>query len=92
MRWLTFGSLFNLIKGPRLAGSNNSSGMTFEEAARIEQEAHALDQLRHQQAEERRRKQGLPLKGEKLSREEMEARMQAFMWVPVSQYYRHFED
>ena len=82
-----FGLLFDLIKGPRLAGSNSSSGMSFEEAARIEQEAHAQDQLRHQQAEERRRKQGLPPKGEKLSRQEMEARMRAFMWVPVSKDY-----
>jgi hypothetical protein len=79
MRRLMFGLLFNLMKGPRLAGSNGSDGMTFEEAVRIEQEAHAQDQLRHQQAEERRRKQGLPLKGEKLSKEEMEARMWAFM-------------
>jgi len=79
MRRLMLGLLFDLIKGPRLAGSNSSSGMTFEEAVRIEQEAHAQDQLRHQQAEERRRRQGLPLKGEKLSRQEMEARMRAFM-------------
>ena len=79
MRRLTFGLLFNPIQGSKLAGSNGSGGMTFEEAARIEQEAHAQDQLRHQQAEERRRKQGLPPKGEKLSREEMEARLWAFM-------------
>lgn len=79
MRPLTFGFLFDLIKGPRLAGSNSSSGMTFEEAARIEQEAHALDQLREQQAEERRRRQGLPPKGEKLSKQEMELRVLAFM-------------
>lgn len=79
MRRLTFGFGFDLIKGPRLAGSSNSGGMTFEEAVRIEQEAHALDQLREQQAEERRRRQGLPPKGEKLSRQEMELRMLAFM-------------
>ena len=79
MRQLTFGFLFDLIKGPRLAGSNSSSGMTFEEAARIEQEAHALDQLREQQADERRRRQGLPPKGEKLSKQEMELRVWAFM-------------
>ena len=79
MRRLTFGLLFGLVKGPRIAGSNGSSGMSFEEAARIEQEAHAQDQLRHQQAEERRRKQGLPPKGEKLSKQEMEARVWAFM-------------
>jgi len=79
MRRLTFGLLFHLVQGSKLAGSNGSSGMTFEEAARIEQEAHAQDQLRHQQAEERRRKQGLPPKGEKLSREDMEARLWAFM-------------
>jgi len=79
MRRLMLGLLFDLLKGHKLAGSNNSSGMTFEEAVRIEQEAHAQDQLRHQQAEERRRRQGLTLKGEKLSKEEMEARMWAFV-------------
>lgn len=65
--------------GSKITGSNGSSGMTFEEAARIEQEAHAMDKLRHEQHEERRRKQGLLLKGEKLSRQEMELRMWAFM-------------
>ena len=79
MRRLMFGLLFDLVKGPRLAGSNGSGGMSFEEAVRIEQEAHAQDQLRHQQTEERRRKQGLPPKGEKLSKQEMEARIRAFM-------------
>ena len=79
MRRLTLGFVFDLIKGPRLAGSNGSSGMTFEEAAQIEQEAHTLDQLRQQQAEERRRRQGLPPKGEKLSRQEMELRVWAYM-------------
>lgn len=79
MRRLTLVLLFWIMKGSKLAGSNGSTGMTFEEAVRIEQEAHAQDQLRHQQAEERRRKQGLPPKGEKLSKEELEARMWAFM-------------
>ena len=79
MRRLTFGLLFDLVKGSKLPGSTGSNGMTFEEAVRIEQEAHAQDQLRHQQAEERRRKQGLPPKGEKLSKQEMEARMWAFV-------------
>lgn len=65
--------------GSKLAGSNSSSGMTFEEAVRIEQEAHAQDRLRHQQHEERRRKQGLLLKGEKLSKQELDLRMWAFM-------------
>jgi len=87
MRRLMTGLLFDLMKGPRLAGSNGSGGMTFEEAVRIEQEAHAQDQLRQQQVEERRRKQGLPPKGEKLSKEEMEARMWAFMCVPASKNY-----
>ena len=79
MRRPMFGLLFDHIQAPRLAGSNGSTGLTFEEAVRIEQEAHAQDQLRHQQAEERRRKQGLPPKGEKLSQQEIEARMWAFM-------------
>lgn len=89
MRCLTSGLLFCIIKGAKFAGSNGSGGMTFEEAVRIEQEAHAMDKLRREQHEERRRRRGLLLKGEKLSKEEMEARMWAFMCVPISQHRRH---
>jgi hypothetical protein len=91
MRCLTSGLLFDLIKGSKLAGSNGSSGLTFEEAVRIEQEAHAQDKLRRQQQEERRRKQGLSLKGEKLSKQEMELRMWAFMCVPFSRHRCHLD-
>ena len=83
MRFLTSVLLFDIVKGSKLAGSQGSSGMTFDEAARIEQEAHALDKIRHQEHEERRRKRGLLRKGEKLSKHEMELRMWAFVYVPL---------
>ncbi|KAH8106101.1 hypothetical protein BXZ70DRAFT_416172 [Cristinia sonorae] len=58
---------------------NSTSSFTFEEAARIEQEAHAQDERRRQEAEERKRRKGLPIKGEVLSEKERAARIWAFM-------------
>ncbi|KAF7794561.1 hypothetical protein EIP86_005696 [Pleurotus ostreatoroseus] len=63
------------------AGSNT---FTYEEAVQIEQEAHSLELQRQREHEEkvadRRRRMGLPAKGEKrLTREEQEARIWAFM-------------
>ncbi|KAJ3554164.1 hypothetical protein NM688_g3248 [Phlebia brevispora] len=63
------------------AGSNI---FTYQEAMQIEREAHALDMQRQKEHEEkvqeRRRRMGLPLAGEKrLTREEQEARIWAFM-------------
>ncbi|OBZ76780.1 hypothetical protein A0H81_03979 [Grifola frondosa] len=55
------------------------SGFTFEEAVRIEQEAHALDAKRKAEIIEKRRRRGLPIKGEVLTREQQEARIWAFM-------------
>lgn len=59
---------------------------TFQEAIKIEQEAHRLAQERKQQQEQKqedkRRRMGLSLPGERaLSREEQEARIYAFMYV-----------
>ncbi|CCM04834.1 uncharacterized protein FIBRA_07027 [Fibroporia radiculosa] len=57
----------------------HSTGMTLQEAVRIEQEAHAADQRRKQELEEKRRRQGYIANGEILTKEEREARMWAFM-------------
>jgi len=59
--------------------SSSNGGLSFQEAVRIEQEAHALDLARQQHAEERKRRLGLPIKGEVLSKEATEARIWAFM-------------
>jgi len=52
-----------------------------QEAIEIEQRAHAQDRERQQKLIERRRRQGLPIKGEtnQESKSEFEARMWAFM-------------
>jgi len=65
--------------GPQRSNSAVSSGLSFEEAVRIEQEAHAQDFIRKQRADERKRRLGLPIKGEQLTNEAMEARMWAYM-------------
>lgn len=65
-----------------------SNVFTYQEAMQIEQEAHALDLQRQKEhaerAEERRRRMGLPLGGPKrLTKEEQEARIWAFMYALV---------
>lgn len=68
---------------------------TFQEAIKIEQEAHRLAQERKQQQEQKqedkRRRMGLLLPGERaLSREEQEARIYAFMYVATfSDFWVH---
>lgn len=59
------------------------NAFTFEEAARIEQEVHAQDEQRRQDAEERKRRKGLPIKGEILTEKERAARIWAFMYVSI---------
>ncbi|KAL0070874.1 hypothetical protein AAF712_002095 [Marasmius tenuissimus] len=55
--------------------------LSMQEAIEIEQRAHAQDRERQQKLIEKRRRQGLPIKGEsnQESRAEFEARMWAFM-------------
>jgi hypothetical protein len=67
----------------------DSNIFTFQEAMRIEQEAHRLDQQRKEEQvrkqEEKRLRMGLPLQGERaLSKAEQEARIYAFMYVTLS--------
>ncbi|KZT12821.1 uncharacterized protein LAESUDRAFT_808352 [Laetiporus sulphureus 93-53] len=57
----------------------NGGGLSFEEATRLEQEAHAADRRRQEEIAERRRRRGLSLDDEVLTRQEKEARMWAFM-------------
>ncbi|CAL1701436.1 unnamed protein product [Somion occarium] len=58
---------------------SDTGSFSFDEAVRIEQETHALDMRRKQHLEEKKRRMGLPIKGEVLTREEREARIWAFM-------------
>ena len=51
----------------------------FDEGIRLEQEAHRLDKERQERAEAKRRRLGMPVQGEVLTRQEREARMWAFM-------------
>ncbi|KAI0082563.1 hypothetical protein K474DRAFT_1655363 [Panus rudis PR-1116 ss-1] len=59
--------------------SKGASSFSFAEAVRLEQEAHAADRARKEAMEERKRRMGLPIKGEVLTRAEMDARMWAFL-------------
>ena len=55
-------------------------GLSYEEAAELEQRAHAADLERKQRLLEKRQKQGLvTLSNRTLTREEQEARIWAFM-------------
>ncbi|KAH9938546.1 uncharacterized protein B0H18DRAFT_18869 [Fomitopsis serialis] len=56
-----------------------SSGLSFQEAIQIEQEAHMADLKRQEELAEKRRRQGYIDDGEQLTRAEREARMWAFM-------------
>ncbi|EEB96314.1 hypothetical protein MPER_04572, partial [Moniliophthora perniciosa FA553] len=60
-------------------GLSNVGTMNMQEAIEIEQRAHAQDRERQQRLIEKRRRQGLPIKGEMLTRAEVEARIWAFM-------------
>jgi hypothetical protein len=52
-----------------------------QEAVALEQQAHALDKERKERVIERKKRLGLPIPGEVLTRQEREARIWAFMWV-----------
>ncbi|KAI0068939.1 hypothetical protein BV25DRAFT_1817863 [Artomyces pyxidatus] len=56
-----------------------ANGFSFEEAVKLEQQAHALDLERKQRALEKRQRTGMPVDGEIMTREEREARIWAFM-------------
>jgi hypothetical protein len=62
---------------------NNGTGATgclnLEEAVELEQRTHALDEERKQRSIEKKKRLGLPISGEVLTRQEREARIWAFM-------------
>ncbi|KAF8450384.1 hypothetical protein L210DRAFT_292915 [Boletus edulis BED1] len=53
--------------------------LSLQEAVELEQRAHAIDMERQQRLNDRKRRIGLPVKGEILSRQEMDARIWTFM-------------
>jgi hypothetical protein len=61
------------------AQNGSSSGMTMQEAIQLEQQGHMIERERQERLLEKRRRQGLPIRGEVLTREEQEARIWAFM-------------
>ncbi|KAL4241261.1 hypothetical protein ABKN59_000353 [Abortiporus biennis] len=63
----------------QIPNTHNGSDFTFQDAVRIEQEAHAIDKKRQEEALERKRRMGLPIKGEILTHQEKNARMMAFL-------------
>jgi len=61
-------------------GANRQVGsLSLQEAVELEQRAYAIDVERQQRSDDRKRRIGLPVKGETLSRQEMDARIWAFM-------------
>jgi hypothetical protein len=60
-------------------GSSHLEAMTYQEAIELQQRAYARDLERQQQIEEKKKRMGLPRKGELLTRQEREARIWAFM-------------
>lgn len=60
-------------------GAQQVGSLSLQEAVELEQRAHAQDAARQQRSDERKRRIGLPIRGEVLSRAEMDARMWAFM-------------
>ena len=61
------------------ANTGRTAMISFEEAARLEKEAHEAEEQRRQEVLERKRRQGMTIPGEQLTRQEREARMWAFM-------------
>ncbi|KAG6336354.1 hypothetical protein ID866_2749 [Astraeus odoratus] len=60
-------------------GNSHIGSLTLQEAIALEQRAHTEDLARQQRIDDRRRRTGLPVKGEVLTRQEMDARMWAFL-------------
>lgn len=64
-----------------MGGSSAVGSMDFEEAVAIEQRAHAADRERQERIDSKKRRLGLPIPGEVMTREEREKRLWAFMYV-----------
>jgi len=62
-----------------LNGGRSVGSLSFQEAIELEQRAHMQDLVRQRRLEEKRKRTGLPMTGEILTKEEREARIWAFM-------------
>lgn len=60
-------------------GNSHIGSLTLQEAVALEQRAHAEGVARQQRMDERRKRVGLPIKGEILSRQEMDSRLWTFL-------------
>jgi hypothetical protein len=71
--------IFSKDPTPKSPSKSKCICISIEEAMEIDKEAQAIEQRRRQRTNEKRKKLGLPIKGEVLSKEETEARIWAFM-------------
>lgn len=69
---------------PSNGATHQVEALNLHEAMELEQRAHAIDMERQQRSDDRRRRIGLPVRGEILSRQETEARIWAFMSVSAA--------
>jgi len=61
------------------SANHQVGSLNLQEAVELEQRAYVIDLERQQRSDDRKRRTGLPVKGEILSREEMDTRIWAFM-------------
>ncbi|TFK43396.1 hypothetical protein BDQ12DRAFT_674911 [Crucibulum laeve] len=61
------------------SGASEAGMMSLQEAIDLERQAHLQDMERQKRIEDKKKRQGLPIKGEILTQQEREARIWAFM-------------
>lgn len=62
-----------------MTSSKTGQVFTVAEAMEIERQAHLQDKLRQERILEKKKRMGMPIQGEYLTRQEREARIMAFM-------------
>ena len=67
------------ILSQTLSNGTGRGALNLQEAINLEREAHMREKDRLERIAERKRRLGMPIKGEVLSRQEREARIWAFM-------------
>lgn len=70
------------------SANHQVGSLSLQEAMELEQRAHVIDLERQQRSDDRKRRIGLPVKGEILSRQEMDARIWTFMSVLVCIHFQ----
>lgn len=81
LMFLVFMHLVFIVQSAQIpVPHGETDGFSFQDAIRIEQEAHAHDKQKHEEMLEKRRRMGLPIKGERETTEMVAARIHAFMW------------